>query len=43
MDKTFLDKNDIEEYTDKELLEQTTLYLIELRNRDLDIPQVDKY
>ena len=34
---------DIEEFTDKELIEQTEICIRELQNRSLEIPQIDKY
>ena len=37
------DKETIKEFTDKELKEEAVIILTELRDRDLEIPQVDKY
>jgi len=38
-----LKKMDIEEFTDRELIEQTEICIREMQNRELEIPQIDKY
>ena len=37
------DKETIKEFSNKELKDEYVIILTELQNRDLEIPQVDKY
>ena len=37
------DKETIKEFSDEELTDEYVIILTELQNRDLEIPQVDKY